>query len=253
MQQIERLEFTLPEAIECIKSLKPEDVNIKLNKATTNGANYHSINFNIKGKPSTFTVKFTKENLKLKPQKQGQYGPSKPKLSLMLNDSELGSFIECLETLVIAAIRLKFKENVYPKINGFVQKTISKTNEQDGIEQITNLDRPLGWITLPHCIKPLNKEVYGGTLVFVNKDNTFAKLTRPSFETVQETWKNRALVTGSIKLEQMLVMKTKDIYIKVVIDSFKSLTIKPIENVEEVNEDDIKSMQELTIQESDFD
>lgn len=233
------------EAIVALSKLKPEDVTVAISKDGAAGSKYYSITFKIDGKPSSISVKFAKENLKITPQTETENGPSKVKCTFFKEESKLGQLFELLDNLIIPAIRTKLPEKIYPGLNSLIQ-THTLVKSKDGGDSLVQISKPLGWITLPCSCKPVvNKLVYGGSITIAGVQKEPIRLQKPKFAEINKFWSQRAIVNAYVVLDNILLMKTKQIYFTASINIFMPLTVLPIRQKEIDNTEDIRELEEF--------
>jgi hypothetical protein len=217
----------LEEVLKVVEKLNPDtDFNIKLLKSYDN-AKYFNSTFKIDGEFKTLQFDVNKVNMKLKPQTQTKDGKwTKVKASFMIDkDSTLGKIFMILSEKVETVLTKTFKGK---KVYTIVQKEITKTDE-NGIDNIKQIENPIGWICLKNQMKPYDKRKFSSSVIVINNTDTGSTkktLKNPTFEELHKKWDKRALVSGSLTIESFNLLAEKVLF--TITFTNKPLVILPI-------------------------
>ncbi len=240
-QNIQYKEFDdTQKCLEFLNTLTEKNVVLEFFKTAAQNSKYYHIFFKIDNVSYKFNTKFKNIDIKLTPQKDTGNGLTKVKGSFAL-DSELGKISQKINDLVIPVIRSKFDVKLYPTLTNLIQ-TESVNVAKDTLEKIEN---PLCWVTLPSKFdkNTMLKNTYGGSIKFVGKTKSEDLLLEyPTFETISSIWKRRAHVTGTMTLDNLLIMGDRKMFLTISINTYRNLIVAPISMKKE---DDTEDTEEL--------
>jgi hypothetical protein len=198
----------LKQVLEVVKNIKEEDFDIRLLKSYEN-ASYFNPTIKINGEHKILQFDIKQVNLKFKPQTQAKDGKwTKVKASFMIEkDDVLGEIFTILSEKVEKALSKDFQL----PISTIIQTTITKKNEK-GIPVTSKIENPIGWIVLKNLMKKnlFDKQKFGGSVVIIKNNEKGASkltLTNPTFAELNKHWEKRALVSGTITVENFTVLE----------------------------------------------
>lgn len=238
---IKYIEFdNYDKTLEFLNSVSVKDILIDKLRNGAENSTYYGLIFKKNEEHNKISFKIIKENFKITPQKQTKNGLTKVKCTFFI-DGKLGEIFNKIDQIVVESLRLKFSQKTHPKIISLVQtETINIETDE-----VKKLDKSLGWITMQHkCDNGIEKDKYGGRIINITKTDKFS-YTNPTFIEINKFWKQRAYVTGYINLDNILIMRTKEIFFSCSFNTFKPLYITPINKIDVDNEDDIRELQML--------
>ncbi len=236
------------ELIELLNKINPQtDFNIKLIKAY-NTAKYFTSEIKIDDTFKNISFDINELNCKLKHQQETENGSqTRVKASFSILDAgEIGTVFTLLSEKLTLAIRKNFSEKLYPTIVSMLQTTVKVTNEE-GLDEIIDLEKPVGWIMLKNLMKPkYDKTRFGGKVTVVQntgKNTTSKTLSNPTYTELQKHWSRRAYVSGALSIDNIMILG-KDIMITVSF-STKDLVILPISYIKD-NTEHLETIQRMT-------
>ncbi len=197
----------LNQTLEVVKNIKDTDFDIKLLKSYEN-AKYFDSSIKIDGEFKTLQFDFKQVNMKLKPQVQAKDGKwTKVKASFMIEkDDVLGQIFMILSEKIKRVLSNSFKKHT---INTIVQTEITRDNDK-GMPETKEIENPIGWVVLKNCMKPFDRQKYGGSVIIIDNNEKGASkvvLKNPSFADLSRRWERRALVSGALVVENFTVLK----------------------------------------------
>ena len=237
---------TPEQAEEFLKNLKEEEKSLK--KGQDGGAG--SMYFIPTLKNPSFIFKVSMLNAKLSPIEDDKGNPIKVRASFFLNESgKTGEIYTLLNEHLKVLVTKTFPYKSYPNVTYLIQTQTQKKNSM-GIPEDVDIEKPLGWFTLPYFVdqkekdknKKCHKERYGGPItLLVEKEKK--TLTKPLFKEIARYWKKRAYVTCYLRLDNIILLSDKKIIVTISVNTIGTpFTVMPIEDASVENEEDIGDM-----------